>query len=49
MIESAGMTRSRLRRLNGDSLVAACALILVCSPFLAAQTSAAIVHDVKTG
>ncbi len=40
MIESAGMTRSPLRRLQGGRLVAACVLVWACCPLLAAQTTA---------
>ncbi len=40
MIESAGMTRSPLRRLMGSRLVTLCALILACCPLLTAQTTA---------
>jgi len=42
MIESAGMTRSPLRKLYGGKLVTVCALILACCPLLAAQTAASI-------
>ena len=48
MIESAGMTRSPLRRLIGSKLVAVCALILACCPLLAAQTSASQRPSVRT-
>jgi len=42
MIESAGITRSPLRRLKGGKLVTVSALILAWCPFLAAQTTASI-------
>jgi polysaccharide export outer membrane protein len=42
MIESAGKTRSPLRKFHGGKLVAVCILILACCPLLAAQTTASI-------
>ena len=44
MIVLASMTRSSLRRLHGGRLLAAYALVLLCCPFVAAQTIAGISH-----
>ncbi|MBZ5668212.1 MAG: polysaccharide biosynthesis/export family protein [Acidobacteriia bacterium] len=45
MVVSAGIPRTLLRKLMGNRLAAACALILACCPLLAAQTPRAVVPD----